>query len=448
MSTIGSSVVSELSSENSSVGPTGPTGPTGPIGPIGSGATGATGNSVIGISLVDRYIITTFFDGTTYGTSTQAIGKTGDGLVKLDFSNIGTGNSLGYSITNNKTLAIRPIVFLENENSKYNINLNSENNAYDINLITNSSGITLLAGSSSNKLLTFNSTGKPQTLNNTSINEYGVNFVSANIFEFVRGGGWTGSTGAINCFGSVSGITCILNPCVPEYGKMYGSKSHVYYTNFRGMTASIGIINPPNDKRVYGFDLFVRNALNPTNISDRFGDNIKWSLNRAPCFSFAGTTCDLKLSFFGLGGSTCWYGSAVAIPNLNNKTCPGLSLFDSNCEGSSSFVEAGSAVPKNINDIGACCSVDGLCVETYASECSGFFHGAGTTCGNINNSICNKIGACCVYMPSYSCYDYLTCTECLALGYDSSISTFFGGNFSNCKNVNCLEISNNYFNFL
>jgi len=447
MNIVGSSIVDNISSGASITGPTGPTGPSGPTGPAGYGATGSTGNSIIGITLIDHFIMTTFTDGTTYATPSQAIGKTGAVFSVLGVSNIGDGISLGHSILNGMTLITRSIVFEENENSKYIINSNLENTGYNISLITNSSGITLIAGSSANKLLKFNSKGKAETISNTSGNTFGVSFSSANIFELVRGGGWTGSTGGIYCVGSTSGITCTLDPTISEFDTMMrGSRSHVYVTNFRGSTASIVVVDPPNDKRVYGFDLFLRNALNPVNISDRFSSNIKWSMNRAPCFSFSGTTCDMKISFFGLGGSTCWYASAISIPGINNKTCPGISLFDADCSGSANLM-SGSSVVKQNNDIGACCNSEGNCEETYAKNCSGFFHGIGTTCGNVNNSICNKIGACCIYTSSYSCYDYLTCTECLALGYNTNI-TKFGGNFSKCVDIDCINLNNIYFNFL
>ena len=455
MSIIGSSVVANIYSGFSITGPTGPTGPTGATGPTGPGnygLTGFTGISIVGISLVDRYIITSFSDGTTYGTSSRAFGKTGAGVYKIGVSNIGTGVSLGYGVSG-VTLQIRPIRFVNNSSGV--LSVLSTTNTHDITLTSSSSGITLVSSASTDRnFLNFNSSGKatrvPNTFGTTLPSDptnsavSGVKFVSANIFELVRGGGWTGSTGAINCIGSGSGITCTLDPTVKEFdGKMYGSKSHVYVTDFRGSTGSIVLVNPPDDNKVYGFDLILSNALNPSPISDRFSSNIKWSRNTVPCFSFEGTTCDMKISFFGLGGTTSWYASVMP----TSSRCPGVSLFDGNCSKQANNFVSGSQTYKLLGDYGACCKSDGTCQETYASDCVGFFHGVGTTCGATYDSICNKIGACCVFGVTYSCYDYLTCSECLSLGIGGSITTQFAGKYTTCLDVDCGILSQNYFNF-
>lgn len=443
MSIIGSSIITSLASASSITGPTGPTGITGPRGLTGFGLTGATGNSVVGITLIDRFIVTTFFDGSTYGTIGQAIGATGSGAYTIKMSNVGNGISLGYSLSGN-TLSIRPIRFVETEAASFVIkNKLTGTTSYDVSLIPELAGITLISGSSVGNLLTFNSSKKLTTIPNTFGSTLGVSFVSANVFEYVRGGGWTGSTGAINCIGSATGITCTINPTVKEYDKyMYGSASHVYVTNFRGSTASIVLVDPPNDQNVYGFDLILNNAKNPLTLANRFSSNVKWSLNRTPCFSFAGTTCDMKISFFGLGGTTSWYATAIS----TSSRCSGVSLFDSDCSGNAGFM-AGSSVNKTGTDIGACCTADGSCEETYASNCLGFFHGSGTTCGSVYNSICNRVGSCCVFSEMYSCYDYLTCTECLSLGVGDRITTQFGGANSQCSNTDCDALNAIYFNF-
>ena len=132
MSIIGSSVVANIYSGFSITGPTGPTGPTGATGPTGPGnygLTGFTGISIVGISLVDRYIITSFSDGTTYGTSSRAFGKTGAGVYKIGVSNIGTGVSLGYGVSG-VTLQIRPIRFVNN--SSVVLSVLSTTNTHDI----------------------------------------------------------------------------------------------------------------------------------------------------------------------------------------------------------------------------------------------------------------------------------------------------------------------------
>ena len=271
-----------------------------------------------------------------------------------------------------------------------------------------------------------------------------VGFVNANIFEIVRGGGWTGSTGAIGCTATVVGITCTIDPTFREFdGQMYGSSSRVFVTDFRGSTGTIVVNNPPNDNKVYGFDLLLSGAVNPELISNRFSSNIKWSLNRAPCFSFDGTTCDMKISFFGLGGTTAWYASAIP----TSTRCTDIKMFDSNCISPNTFT-SGSSTFKELGFTGACCKADGTCQETYAENCVGFFHGIGTTCGATYDSICDKIGACCVLDVTYNCYDYLSCTDCLALGISGSVTTQFAGKYTTCADVDCSILYDNYYNFL
>lgn len=452
---VGSSVFT--SSSHSSI--TGPTGSTGSTGPAGLGLTGSTGSSITGITLVDRYLITTFSDGSTYSTSTQIYGATGNASYLLGFSNIGTGVSLGYGTTGSgvqsrpTNLQLRPIRFVNTTNATFSVMDGPE--YVDINFQINSPGVTLVNSVSTERnLIKFNSSGKLERVSDTfgitlpsdptNVGVESVGFVNANIFEIIRGGGWTGSTGAIGCTATVLGITCSIDPTFREFdGQMYGSSSRVFVTDFRGSTGTIIINNPPNDNKVYGFDLLLSGALNPQLISNRFSSNIKWSLNRPPCFSFDGITCDMKISFFGLGGTTSWYASAIS----TSSRCTDNQIFDSNCISPSEFT-SGSSTFKELGYVGACCKVDGTCQETYAENCVGFFHGIGTTCGATYDSICDKVGACCVFDTAYRCYDYLSCTDCLALGVSGSVTTQFAGKYTTCFDIDCNILRNNYYIFL
>jgi hypothetical protein len=188
---------------------------------------------------------------------------------------------------------------------------------------------------------------------------------------------------------------------------------------------------------VYGFDLILSGALNPDILTNRFSSNIKWSLNRTPCFTFDGVTCDMKISFFGLGGTTAWYASAIP----TSSQCTTKQLFDSNCISPENFLPPSGSL--SLGSTGACCGVDGTCREMYADNCVGFFHGVGTTCGATYDSICDKVGACCVFEVDYRCYDYLTCTECLALGISGSVTTQFAGKYTTCNDIDCTVLSIN-----
>ena len=171
MYNIGSSIVSGLASGVFVKGSTGNTGATGPIGATGLGSTGNTGSSISNITLVDRYIITTFSDGSTYGTPSQAIGTTGIGSYNIKMSNIGTGISLGYSV-DGITLQIRPIRFVNNTEGLLYIDITDNTPTtignYYMHLQNTYAGITVTNQALSNtNLVTFNSSRKITRIPNT-----------------------------------------------------------------------------------------------------------------------------------------------------------------------------------------------------------------------------------------------------------------------------------------
>jgi len=228
---------------------------------------------------------------------------------------------------------------------------------------------------------------------------------------------------------------------------MFGSKSHVYYLDFfNGAFASevsIVLKPVPVNNQVYAFDLLITGAKNRTTKANTFSSNIKWPMDRMPCLSFDTTVCYQKITFFGLGGTTLWYGTSE--PSLSS--CTPKQLYDLDCLSPNNFTSGGSGYD-NLGDFGACCSVDGSCNEVYASECIGYFHGIGTTCGSQYDSICNKFGACCTSGELDTCYDNLTCLQCMLLGVSSSISTQFAGRYTTCQDVDCTVLDQNYFNLL
>lgn len=438
MSIIGSSSILKLGISYSLTGGTGPTGPTGATGATGFGLTGNTGANIVGITLVDRYIVTTFSDGSTYGTPTKIYGKTGPAQYVVDVKNLGTGISLAYGVSGSDIL-LRPIKFINNSNSTVSINQNA--NVIEITLNNISSGLTVASSSSTDRnFIKFNSSGAvvriPNTFgvtydNTTRSDVQSVKFVNANVFEKVRGIGYTGNTAAVYCQHSITGITCTFNPFAEEYNKiMFGSKTKAYVADFEGNTGTIVVNDYTDDGNVYGFDIILSNTKNPTNLDNRFSSNIKWANNRPPCLSYDGITCDMRVSLFGLQGK--WYATAAPISKCLT------TLFDPNC---SAVAPNKSSFKSSI--LGACCKSDGSCVQTISSDCSGFFHGAGTTCGATYDSICNKPGVCCrktvingvEYISSIS--DQLTCSDCLGI---TGAETAFAGNYTTLETTNCSKV--------
>jgi len=453
MNIIGSSSVLQLGVLAIGTGPTGPTGPIGNTGPAGAGITGATGISIVGITSINRYIITTFSDGSTYGTPSQAYGTTGNVNYLIDYFNIGTGVSLAHSIENQTDLVLRPIRFVNTTSAPITINTTSTD--ITVSLETSiASGITLNAAQNDkNYLLNFNNKKLRRVSDAIGItssdgNYTGLAFVNANIFERVRGMGWTGSTGAVNCQQTAAGITCTINPFVAEYDAlMYGAKSRVFVGDFGGNTGSIYLAPCPNDGNAYGVELHLFNCINPADLQNRFISQpaISWPFNKPPCFSIEGTTCDIRASFFGVNGR--WYATAKS----TNENCRGATLFYDNCLFPVSLMGGYRSFMVDIT--GACCKEDGTCTQTSASYCNGYFHGFGTTCGNTYDSICNKPGACCfdgkyqdtttgdTSLQNYETLRFcteLTCTDCLKFGgKDTQYVTRFSGNGTKCNEINC-----------
>jgi len=439
MNIVGFSSVKQLGNASISIGNTGPTGPIGNTGPIGLGLTGNTGSGIVGITLIDRYLVTAFSNGTTYSTPNKIYGATGGFTYIADFLNAGSGISIGYGITGSNGLILRPIRIVNN--TANNLSVTSTSSDVTVNLATvGGAGVTLVPNSSftdayllkfKNKKLKRIAATKGVTSGASSY--YGLDFINSNLFERVRGMGWTGSTDSVNCVISGIGVTCDINPFEKEYDElMYGLTSKIFVGDFNGRTASINIATCPTDGNAYGFEMYIQNAKNPINLNNRFTSTspIKWPLNRTPCFSSDGATCDIRVSFFGIQG--IWYATAKHIGI--NSVCNDEGLFYRTCTSSEGF---DAFIPDQPQIIGACCKPDGTCTETSATICTGYFHGIGTTCGSVYNSICNKPGACCVVPPGQLnfCFE-LTSSECLGISF-----SHFAGNSTNCSGVNCGQIT-------
>jgi hypothetical protein len=465
MNILGYSTITQIGSYEVARGVTGNTGPTGPTGPQGTGLTGNTGINVVGVTLIDRSVFTTFSDGTTYTTPNTAIGGTGTYTYLIDYLNSGSGVSLAHSVTGS-SLVLRPIRISTTDQNKVLITTEADKVTVNVSPKT-ISGLTLNALSESDSnLFLLKLTGnkfrrtqfKPQEVSTT-----GVGVPMAHFFERVRGMGWTGSTAAVNCVSTTSGITCTLNPFVLENdAHMFNMRSKVFVGDFEGNTASIIIAPCPTTNEAYSFDLYINNAKNPTALSNRFTSSspILWPRNKIPCFEVAGGVptiggCDLKVTFFGLNG--VWY----ATTNLLGTTCSHLVgqekiVFSPNC-----FVLSAGALPNGGDENvrggevplsffvgvystdssiqGACCKRDGTCEITNAYLCDGYFHGYGTTCGATYSSICDKVGACCVN-PGYGNNVYtcnqLSCIDCVGI-----TGGIYAGNDTLCTTTDCSIIA-------
>ncbi len=77
--------------------------------------------------------------------------------------------------------------------------------------------------------------------------------------------------------------------------------------------------------------------------------------------------------------------------------------------------------------VGACCLTDGSCVEMRQPDCTGFYQGTGTLCGQ---TPCPALGACCDGDAGGTCQN-LTESQCLALG------DTYQGDATTCGLIDC-----------
>lgn len=475
------STITQLGSYEVTKGVTGNTGPTGPTGFQGPGLTGNTGPAVAGITLIDRFIFTTFSNGNGFTTPNVAIGKTGSYNYLVDFLNSGSGASLAHSITGSE-LSLRPIRISTTEQNK--ILITTESDKITVNVAPKTiSGLTLNSMVSTDLnsfLLEFSSGSTKFRRTQIKPQEYssaGVAIPMANLFERVRGMGWTGSTAAVNCISTVRGTTCSVNPFVYENDEhMFNTRSKIFVGDFEGTTASIIIPPCPTTNEVHAFDMYISNAKNPANLVDRFisSSPIRWPGNRTPCFTttvsgaqvaqFNPGPCNLRITFFGIDG--IWYGTSrlltttcsntvvngglsvplMLLPNCSHNTDVN-NLAPPNTGGNGErgideqdiqqFISLSPLYTYSPNStiLGACCRADGTCEITNPYLCEGYFHGYGTTCGATFNSICNKFGACCInsgYGNSIYHCEELSCTQCLGIS-----GAVYAGNQTACSGVSC-----------
>lgn len=283
-------------------------------------------------------------------------------------------------------------------------------------------------------------------------------------------------------------IFCNLDPNIPEHDHyMHGSRSKIFVARFSGNErVTFYLPDAPTGITTSSFELYVYGAKNylwwdpiwslwkKTHFESN--SQIHWPYGKPPCFGLSAAApsgytlagfCDLRITFFGLEGQ--WYGT----PYLIGKTCAGqmldgtkyLNLIQKdNCTADTSQIFSSSLTDqqtfkyKEENDdvifipeyrdallslasgiTGACCLPDGTCTETTANLCQpGYFHGYGTVCGNTYDSICNKSGACCIdtgyNQNKFTCVS-LSCAECIGISF-----AYYGGNYSNCSDANCVAL--------
>ena len=432
-------------------GITGPVGPTGATGANNPGPTGATSEKyAIDIDITGSYILRTqFYDGDRIAASGKLYGITGNTVILLDGKTGSTG--FGYvfagSSAANKEVTLRGITGSTGFRSF--VGVTSDNETITIFVEKYDGEYTLFSGTFTDIIATDNSLNLIG-ITSAKYGEFTQTLLirKANVFEKVKS--QAGNTGSLTYtaqqFGSfpIETLNINLDP-VNSYNnnKDRNSRSKVFsidLNSFGYQLIQINITDPPVDEPI-GFSLHLQNGpgYNPSSVSTETvlfksvsGKPIQFPLNKQPCVYLQNKS--YVIHFVSIKDT--WYAYVFGSDSGDE------SFF---CDSEEYF--AYSSNQSNVlNDYygitGACCTPTG-CTLTTLYGCTGYFVGAGSTCGTIGtNSICSEqLGSCCVKnivdgKVNQYCIDDISAIDCLSLR-DNSTDTTFGGIGKTCLDLNC-----------
>jgi hypothetical protein len=471
---IGSSVITQLMGQGRGrTGPTGPTGSTGSTGP--HGPTGNTGPYIVGISLIGNTVWNNFsIAGVSIASSGIGKGTTGPAIYELDFINLGTGYSLIAGISNNggiPSLILKPIKVI-------NSTVTKTGTKTTVSAPQNTQTEVTITGSINNQNLT-----KFKDISNNIIGITGAHpnkFVFSNIIDPVIVYPHT-QTSQYSSYVSTSGnlssglsVTLNISPTTQDRGLLKniildGSILKTGGLSGPGNVTSINIIKSA-DITNHVLNVYIKNTKPTTGVKTPItvnGGTIIWQSGLPPCFYEKSklSACNLLVTLYFINSSVLGtYSSHLTSSNstsciiinstqLNNSTCStsggggggggggngqGGAIFGGNIGREFEELEFLPTSTANYGYTGACCESDGTCSEKIISDCTGFFHGSGTTCGSTGDFICAKKGACCTNNGFATiCYDNLSCSECLQFNQIPGIVTKFSGVGLNCSDIDC-----------
>ena len=494
MAILGSSYYRSVGA-NEVTGPTGNTGETGPTGPTGpevTGTIGSSGGRITGISKSSTGPqLETFFTSTdnsvdVYKTFTSTVGPTGNTHTLIYGGNTGSSGGVAvFSVQNSPTeITIRSIegtgdslsVTESDTNDTINIHFDRGNFGY-INATAGSigqfvgggnpyygiTGATYSNGSSNIKIKSYKENSKYLL--------YGEGLT----FDFSRNNSGTGYI--LNLDGNASGG---LNPNnfgfieidmtqVEGFDSVVGSTGPIYPIDIS--PAIFGYTgNSFEDNVGKSFTLIVKGATYGIQNNFQFQNTI-WPYDRQPCFSGGedifnffwlpcdkrevegeGTYCPEEYAWYG--NIVQWYSSETVV--IEGTTADCFFCNDSEIpfaemlyypEGQTNFDFTQNMLFGTTGATGACCRGGGECVHTISKLCSGYFHGAGTTCGitsGSTGSVCFNNGSCCIIYNSskeIDCINDMSVDECINMGELLDVDTIFGGVDVKCIDMNCTDAS-------
>jgi hypothetical protein len=414
-------------------GPTGPTGSTGSTGPMGyTGNTGPTGAGISGMFLSSGFLRVTFDNEASFISQNQIKGPSGGyATLRTYGENIGSGYTFYSERIEDNDLKLR---VLKSENPEIiKITTSSDEVVVDFDVAStgyiNITGITF-----ANSLLAF---GAGNTLFSIPRNTFNPNKNSVSIVvkDYKEKAIDITERGVASTIEDVSGFTFEINP----------DEARVFAVDLTAETpappATFSIKTPTSMDTSQSFMLIVKGATGTSPATRRFYSNdarVLFPYGRYPCFS--GSSEPEIFTFFWLNDH--WYGNLV---KWGDSSIGYFDCNDSDPASGGTDTEGFARFQQGIT--GACCT--GItCEITDLYSCSGYFQGAGTTCGGMGTTsggICDKSGACCITNrdTKNSICRKITCNQCVSFNLNDSITSSFHGNDSECKNVDCLRSYSN-----
>jgi hypothetical protein len=451
-------------------GPTGNTGPSGLSGNTGASVTGPTGNtggSLLSITQNSNGTLRfTFSDGTVIGTTMGIRGPTGNFYLS------GTGYSLSAFnfLANNQSLAsytdingnIQQVDIINFKNLKTNsapfISITEEDNTLIVNY--DLVGLAFIQASGEVGTLLKNAPGDIQMgetgtyhdasnkSNDLQITNVSDRLIIKNSYESANTKIWY--------IDSEEGNTFFLNGASAANGSWVILKS----PRDSNITTAITVITSPGMNSVKPVEFYYSKNNYSTTPPSNFKEvsSVIWPYGDIPCFSE--NKYDI-FNFISIGG--VWYGSLIRKSiNFNSNQdvyfdyWPGNQYFGEpytntpifynalslsqilSCRPSGSYF---TITDSNYSAItGACCQLDCGCIESYNTQCVGYFI-PGITCYS-GLTFCTTYGACCLQTgegQNLPCQQLSYC-DCATIATNSNMSFVwneFKGLKQSCDDFDC-----------
>lgn len=467
-------------------GPTGATGSTGPTGATGTAATGSTGAGITAMSIVGDKLHTVFehTDGSTsgYTTLTSVRGPTGASYIEIDGGNTYGSNTGGATVFRGRNSGgdLNSIVLKSINVVGDTISLVQDDSLGTINIHYDMGALSEVGASAGNtgELMGFFPSGSNIFLGGMTGTTYdsSINAIDVKIKSYRE------KTRYLTISTSNDSSKDVYNYNAggfPAYTGTLDPNTHKTYVLDMNQLAGVGdgstgplMLNIEDASFGYtgntdhntkelskAFTLIVHGATSENTGLNRF-TNVVWPFDKQPCFSggtdifnFFWLPCEKRSSEFSppdvfdiCPNEVSWYGNVAQWKSeTTDMTDPLNDPFY--CDGTYykssvvdypliEYTQSGAT-----GATGACCLGDSQCVHTTSLLCSGYFLGAGNTCGAGGTAACYSEGPCCVHYENNNteCFENLSINECINIGELLNVNSSFGGIDLTCDDMYCVD---------